>query len=149
MDMGQHRLVCALPLAVVLGLGTLSIAPMRGAWATTAAMTQPPINVLVTNDGALDVVVFAYRNGLRLRVGMVAAHSRGMVTVPAGMTAPGRVRLLLHSLAGEDFLVDELAIRPDEEHAELHVTAQLDESFAIAVGGRSVGTGIGLASRQE
>ena len=98
------------------------------------AMT--PVQVLVRNDGATDVTVFAYRYDQRMRIGEVSSHSSGVLTVPVGMMSPGRVQLMLHQLSGGDFVADEVAISPGEEHAELHVLDVLDESALSVAPGR-------------
>ena len=95
-----------------------------------------PVQVLVRNDGASDVTVFAYRGDQRVRVGQVASHTTGIVTVPSGMMNPGHVQLMLHQISGGDFIADEVAISPDEEHAELHVLGVLDQSALTVAPGR-------------
>jgi len=96
----------------------------------------PAVRVMVSNDGATDVVVYAYRSGARMRIGFVLGHGHCVVTVPAGMTTLGHVQLLLHPVTGgADFLVDEVPIRADQEHVELHVTPMLDESSVTVVAG--------------
>jgi hypothetical protein len=98
---------------------------------------QPPVvHVMVRNDAAQDVVVYAYRGGERIRVGSVLGHGTCVVSIPPGMARPGHVQLLLHpATRGADFLADDVAIRPDEEHAELHVTPTLEESSVTVVPG--------------
>lgn len=98
------------------------------------AMT--PVQVLVHNDGSTDVAVFAYRGDQRVRIGEVASHLSGVLTVPAGMRSPGRLQLMLHQLGGGDFIADEVTISAGEEHAELHVLDMLDESNLIVAPGR-------------
>ena len=95
-----------------------------------------PAQVLVRNDASADVTVFAYRGDQRVRIGQVTSHGTALVTVPAGMMSPGRVQLMLHKLGGGDFIADEVAIRPGEEHAELHVFDVLDESALTVAPGR-------------
>ena len=106
--------------AVLAGLVFVASTPLRA-----NALAAPGVQVMVANDGVLDVVVYAYHNGLRVRLGLVAAHSQGVVTIPDGMATPGRVQLLVHAMTGDDFVVDEVAIRQNEEHAVLHVTLPL------------------------
>jgi hypothetical protein len=95
-----------------------------------------PAQVLVRNDGSADVTVFAYRGDQRVRIGQVMSHGTALVTVPTGMMSPGRVQLMLHKLGGGDFIADEVAIRPGEEHAELHVFDVLDESALTVAPGQ-------------
>lgn len=113
--------------------GLLAAAPARSA---RALDSLPPVRVLVRNDGGTNVVVYAYRGGERVRIGFVIGHGQSVVTVPSGMTIPGHVQLLLHPVTGgADFLADEIPIRPDQEHVELHVTPMLDESSITVVSG--------------
>jgi hypothetical protein len=95
-----------------------------------------PVQVLVRNDGSADVTVFAYRGDQRVRIGEVASHGTALVTVPVGMMSPGHVQLMLHKLTGGDFIADEVAISPGEEHAEFHVFDVLDESALTVAPGR-------------
>jgi hypothetical protein len=95
-----------------------------------------PVQVLVRNDGSADVTVFAYRVDQRFRIGEVTSHSMAMVTVPAAMVSPGHVQLMLHKIGGGDYIADEVAIRPANEHAELHVLDILDESALTVAPGR-------------
>jgi hypothetical protein len=118
----------------------LYVALLGSALASTAAPVRalelgpPGLQVMVKNDGAFDVVVYAYRGGFRVRVGLVYAHSQELVTVPLAMRAPGRVQLMLHPVGGgPDFLADEVTIRDGEEHAELHVTPVLEQSMVSVV----------------
>jgi hypothetical protein len=52
------------------------------------------------------------------------------------MMNPGRVQLMLHQISGGDFIADEVAISPNEEHAELHVLGVLDQSALTVAPGR-------------
>jgi hypothetical protein len=118
-------------LALGVGLGIVAEAP---AWGFEGG--PPRVQVMVKNDGTSDVVVYAYRGGAKIRIGFVLAHTSDIVTVPVGMAAPGRVQLMLHAMArGDDFLVDEVPIRANDEHVELHVTPALPESSITVVGG--------------
>jgi hypothetical protein len=130
MVMRSHR--CCVSLALMMGTCLMT----RAASAGVLQVKPPAVQVVVTNDAASDVVVYAYRSGSRVRIGYVVAHSHGLVTVPAAMAAPGRMQLLLHPVpAGEDFLVDEVTIHAAEEHAELHVVPIIDESSVAVVAG--------------
>ncbi len=122
--------------AVIVSTVTLAAcasAPIRTDDPGTAAT---PAEVFVRNDASADVTVFAYRGDLRVRIGEVTSHSTGFVTVPVGMLNYGHVQLMLHKLGGGDFIADEVAIRPAEEHAELHVLDVLDESALTVAPGR-------------
>ena len=46
------------------------------------------------------------------------------------------MQLMLHKLGGGDFIADEVAIRPGEEHGELHVFDVLDESALTVAPGQ-------------
>src|SRR5581483_4825753 len=96
------------------------------------------VDVVVSNDGGADVDVYAYRDGQRVHIGFVAAHSSTVVHVPAGMYNPGHVQIMVHPVAGSapDFLADEVAVS-DGDHAELRLRPALDESVMTVVAGRA------------
>ena len=114
-------------LVSTVTLAACASAPIR---TDDRGMVVPPAEVLVRNDASANVTVFAYRGDQRVRIGEVTSHSTGFVIVPVGMPNYGHVQLplMLHKLGGGDFIADEVAIRPAEEHAELHVLDVLDES---------------------
>lgn len=102
-----------------------------------ARLGPESVDVMVSNNGSNDVDVYAYRNGQRVRIGSVSAHSSTVVRVPAGMYNPGRVQLMLHPVTGglPDFVSEEVAIS-GADHAELQVTPVLDESVLTVAPGR-------------
>jgi len=114
-------------------LAACASAPVRADESEGVTM---PAQVLVHNDGSADVTVFAYRGDQRVRIGEVISHGTALVTVPAAMMSPGHVQLMLHKLGGGDYVADEVAIRPAEEHAELRVLDILDESALTVAPGR-------------
>jgi len=97
---------------------------------------SPPVQVVVHNDGLSDVTVYAYRGDQRMRIGQVIAHGTETVIVPRGMAAPGHVQLFLHQMNGGDFISDEVALRPGEEHAEVRVGKVLDQAAIYVAPGR-------------
>jgi hypothetical protein len=121
--------------------GLLAFALVGMCLATPAYPTGGPgpgtVDVVVANDGGTDVDVYAYREGQRIHIGFVSAHSSAVVRVPAGMYNPGHVQIMLHPISGgtTDFLADEVAVT-DADHAELRVRPTLDESVMTVVPGR-------------
>jgi hypothetical protein len=120
-------------IAAGVMVGGCASAPVR----TDARPAAEAVQVVVQNDAPSDVVVFAYRGGQRVRIGFATSHTRSLVTVPVSLLAPGRVQLLLHPIGGgADFLADAVTMRAGEDHAELHVARELDESSMSVVPGR-------------
>lgn len=121
----------------VLGLLALSACASLGTPLTDDSVANR-VRVVVTNDGASDVDVFAYRSGQRVRMGSVVAHTLRSLEVPEGMSNPGHVQLLVHPVNGQadsDYLVDEIAIS-GTDHAVLHIAPELSQSVMTAVAGQ-------------
>ena len=120
----------------IVSVGALTACASAPTRSHDVGVIASPVQVLVHNDGPVDVDVFAYRGDQRVRIGEVISHGTAVVTVPSAMARPGHVQLMLHQMGGADFVADEVAIRADDEHADLHVFAVLDESAITVAPGR-------------
>ncbi len=76
-----------------------------------------PVTVVAENRRTDDVVVSLVRDGLRQRLGLVAAQSNGNFVIPwSQVSGAGRVRLVATPIAGRrSFVSEQLLLRPGSE----------------------------------
>jgi hypothetical protein len=76
-----------------------------------------PVTVVAENRRSDDVVVSLVRDGLRQRLGLVAAQSNGNFQIPwSEVSNSGRVRLVATPIAGRrSFVSEQLLLRPGSE----------------------------------
>jgi hypothetical protein len=88
-----------------------------------------PVTVLTENRRSDDVVVSLVRDGIRQRLGLVAAQTSGSFEVPwTGVANAGRVRVVATPIAGRrSFVSEQLLLRPGSE-VTISVTPALGQS---------------------
>lgn len=88
-----------------------------------------PVTVLTENRRSDDVVVSLVRDGIRQRLGLVAAQTSGSFEVPwTGVANAGRVRVVATPIAGRrSFVSEQLLLRPGSE-VTIAVTPALGQS---------------------
>jgi hypothetical protein len=93
------------------------------------AASTDPVTVLTENRRSDDVVVSLVRDGVRQRLGLVAAQTRGTFEVPwTGVANAGRVRVVATPIAGRrSFVSEQLVLRPGSE-VTISVTPALGQS---------------------
>jgi hypothetical protein len=76
-----------------------------------------PVTIVAENRRNDDVIVSLVRDGLRQRLGLVAAQSNGSFEVPwSQVSSGGRVRLIGTPIAGRrSFVSEQLVLRPGSE----------------------------------
>jgi hypothetical protein len=120
---------------------------MRGAWSLAtlamlagcgakheAATVEPlastdPVTVVTENRRSDDIVVALVRDGVRQRLGLVAAQTNETFAVPwTGVANAGRVRLVATPIAARrSFVSEQLLLRPGSE-VVLSITPALGPS---------------------
>jgi hypothetical protein len=88
-----------------------------------------PVTVLTENRRSDDIVVSLVRDGVRQRLGLVAAQTNGTFEVPwTGVANAGRVRVVATPIAGRrSFVSEQLVLRPGSE-VTISVTPALGQS---------------------
>jgi len=88
-----------------------------------------PVTVLTENRRSDDIVVSLVRDGVRQRLGLVAAQTSGTFEVPwTGVANAGRVRVVATPIAGRrSFVSEQLVLRPGSE-VTVSVTPALGQS---------------------
>ena len=113
--------------AVVLG----ACAPGADPANSPFERNQPrEVTVQVQNQNWSDMVVYAVRGGMRVRLGTVSAMSRGSFPVPrTALAGSGQLRLLADPIgSSRGFLSDVLSVRPGQR-VSLEVGHDLAMSF--------------------
>ena len=91
--------------------------------------TGDPVTVLTENRRSDDLVVSLVRDGIRQRLGLVAAQTSGSFEVPwTAVANAGRVRVVATPIAGRrSFVSEQLLLRPGSE-VTISVTPALGQS---------------------
>jgi hypothetical protein len=99
-------------LAVLVGCG----AKQNTARVEPLASTDP-VTVVTENRRSDDIVVALVRDGVRQRLGLVAAQTSGTFEVPwTGVANSGRVRLVATPIAARrSFVSEQLLLRPGSQ----------------------------------
>lgn len=78
--------------------------------------TPPEVTVEVDNHNWSDMVVYAVRGGMRVRLGTVSAMSRGRFPVPrSALASSGQLRLFADPIgSSRGYLSDAISVRPGQ-----------------------------------
>ncbi|HET8625478.1 MAG TPA: hypothetical protein VFM14_18100 [Gemmatimonadales bacterium] len=89
-----------------------------------------PVTVVAENRRSDDVVVSLVRDGIRQRLGLVAAQTKGDFKIPWSQVSNStRVRLIATPIAGRrSFVSDQLILRPGSE-VTVSLTQALGQSL--------------------
>lgn len=118
---------------VVLGamLALASCAPAVRQ-APTYGMAASSIAVTVTNDNWLDVVVYAVRGSMRVRIGEVTGNSSSQLRIPASVVVANEVRLLVDPIGStETYLSDPINVDTDQRVQLTVAPAVQMSSYAV------------------
>jgi hypothetical protein len=122
----MRRAVGVLALLILAGCG----ANRESGDVQPMAAAQGPVTVVAENRRSDDVVVSLVRDGIRQRLGLVAAQSSGDFQVPwSQVSNSGRVQVIATPIAGRrSFVSESLVLRPGSE-VSVSLTPLLGQSI--------------------
>ena len=95
-------------------------------------MTASSIGVSVTNDNWLDVVVYAVRGSMRVRIGEVIGNSTAQLKIPRNLVVANEVRLMVDPIGStERFLSEPIFVDLDQRVQLTVAPAVAMSSFAV------------------
>ncbi len=106
------------------------VTPPAVAWGQSASPPASVVRLDITNDGMLDVDVYAYRQGQRRHLGLVVAHQTATLTLPLSFTEDGEAQLYVHRIGerpDKDFLSNAARVR-SYGHPVFHIDADVQMS---------------------
>lgn len=125
-------------LVKALAMGALLLGCAPATHRVGPALRSGDVQLVVTNDGWLDQVVYTYYLGQKSRLGTVTGFSTGLLRIPSRLIRPDNtVQLLVHPIGGDtDFITDVVTLGTDD-HPELTINPSLNYAFLAVLPNKS------------
>jgi hypothetical protein len=125
-------------LVKALMVGALLLGCAPAAHRSGPLLRSGDVQLVVTNDGWLDQVIYTYYLGQKNRIGTITGFSTGVLRIPSRLLAPDNtVQLLVHPIGGDtDFITDVVTLGSDD-HPELTINPSLNSAFLAVLPNRS------------
>ena len=96
-------------------------------------MPTSSIAVTVTNDNWLDVVVYAVRGSMRVRIGEVTGNATSQLKIPVSVVVANQVQLMVDPIGStEHYLTDLINVDADQRVRLTVAPAVQMSSYAVS-----------------